>query len=130
MIRTHDSYGDEVIRYGYYPREAAVQSRKRSASMIQDSRQGASAVVAGAAGVGGVGAGEGGPSKMPRRTGPRKMSRSELICCDVSSTDKETFVDTEDEGDTETETEKEKNEVVLVESDTETEDNDEDDLYN
>ena len=136
VIRTHDSHGDEVIRYGYYPREAAVQSRKRSASMVQDSQPGSS--IARAAGVGSGDAGEGGPSKMPRRSGARKMSRSELICCDASSTDKETYVDTEDEMDvdTEMETETEREEAVVVESDietetqTETEDDDDDDLYN
>ncbi len=138
MIRTLDSYGDEVIRYGYYPRLAAIQSRKRSASMIQDSRQGSSifAAAAGAAGAGGADAEEGGPSKMPRRSGPRKMSRSELICCDASSTDKETFVQSGDEAGTETETETEKEQAVLVESGSETEtegndeDEDEDDVYN
>ncbi|KAF7511943.1 hypothetical protein GJ744_003176 [Endocarpon pusillum] len=142
VIRTHDSHGDEVIRYGYYPREAAVQSRKRSASMVQDSQPGSS--VAGAAGVGhggdsGGGAGEGGPSKMPRRSGARKMSRSEMICCDANATDKETFEETEDEMevDTEMETETEtEREVVVVSSDTETETeaqaqtDDDDDLYN
>ncbi len=135
VIRTHNSYGEEVIRYGYYPREAAVQSRKRSASMVQDSPQGSSVL---AAGVGGTDAEEGGPSKMPRRSGPRKMSRSELICCDASSTDKENFVQTEDETETETETEKGKGKqpLVVVESETEAEtevndvDEDEDDLYN
>lgn len=129
VIRAHDSYGEEVIRYGYYPREAAIQSCKRSASLGQGSRQGSAAVVAGAAGVGGADAGQGRASKMPRRTGPRKMSRSELICCDANLTDKETFVETEDEMETETETEKGKDEaVVVVETETETEDDD--DLYN
>lgn len=129
VIRTHDSHGDEVIRYGYYPREAAVQSRKRSASMVQDSQPGSS--VAGAAG---GEAGVGGPSKMPRRGGARKMSRSELICCDANLADKETFEETEDEMevDTEvdTETETGTGRAVLLLEETETETDDDDELYN
>ena len=77
-IRTHDSYGDEVVRYGYYPRLAAIQSRKRSASVVQDSQE--------------VGAGAGeGPNKMPRT---RKMSRSEMVCFDETSSEMQTETET------------------------------------
>jgi hypothetical protein len=76
-IRTHDSRGQVVIRYGYYPRLAALQSRKRSASAVEDSQD------AGGGGEG-EGEGEGSSSKVPRL---RKMSRSELVCFDETSSE-------------------------------------------
>jgi hypothetical protein len=94
-IQTYDSFGDEVIRYGYYPRLAAVRSRKRkrSASVaVEDSQD---AFVAAGVGVGG----EGGPSKFPR---PRKMSRSEMVCLDetsASETQSDVVMESEDEDD-------------------------------
>jgi hypothetical protein len=81
IIRTHDSCGEEVIRYGYYPRLAAIQSRKRSASVVVDSQDG--------------GAG-GRSSKTPRL---RKMSRSQMVCFDETSseTQTETVLESENE---------------------------------
>jgi hypothetical protein len=89
-IQTHDSFGDEVIRYGYYPRLAAIRSRKRkrSASVaVEDSQD---AFVAAGAGVRG---------KFPR---PRKMSRSEMVCLDetsASETQSDVVMESEDEDD-------------------------------
>jgi hypothetical protein len=79
IIRTQDSFGNEVVRYGYYPRLASVQNRKRSASVFQDEEDA------------GAGAGGEGPSKMPRT---RKMSRSEMVCLDETSSEMQT--ETED----------------------------------
>lgn len=92
-IRTHNSFGDEIIRYGYYPRLAAIQSRKRSASvagMGQGSQQAAPAAAgAGAGGIaGGLEAGKGRPNTLPRPT--RRMSTSELVCFDESSSEVQT----------------------------------------
>ncbi len=97
-IRTHDSFGEEVIRYGYYPRLAAIQSRrKRSASVVEGSQD------AGAAAGAGVGEG-GGRNKMARTT--RKMSRSEMVCFDEtasSETRSEEAVEAEDDDEEEEE---------------------------
>jgi hypothetical protein len=70
-IRTHDSFGEEVIRYGYYPRLAAIQSRKRSASVLHGSEDDTGA----------------GANKMLRT---RKMSRSEMVRFDETSSETQT----------------------------------------
>lgn len=91
-IRTHDSCGEQVIRYGYYPNLAARQSRKRSASAVEYSQDAVAGDAAAASGVGG----QGSSSKVPRL---RKMSRSEVVCFDETSseTQPETALDSDEE---------------------------------
>ncbi len=87
-IRILDSRGEQVIRYGYYPRLAAHQSRKRSASAVEPSQDAAAGVAEGGS--------HGSSSKVPRL---RKMSRSEMVCFDETSseTQPETVLDSEEE---------------------------------
>ena len=105
-IHTDDSFGSDVVRYGYYPRLAAVQSRKRSAPVAgfvdQETRiQGAGAGAGAGADVGACG--EAGLDKLPGRT-TRKMSMSKLVCFDESSSDaqtqsEETVLESDEDGD-------------------------------
>lgn len=93
-IHTEDAFGSDVVRYGYYPRLAAIQSRKRSAAVAGVVEQGARRQHAG---------GEAGLEKLSART-MRKMSRSELVCFDESSSDahtqsEDTVLESDEDGD-------------------------------
>jgi hypothetical protein len=109
-IRTLDPFGSEVVRYGYYPRLAAVQNRrKRPASVVMGSDDLGNPV---------SGNGEEGPNNKTARTTTtttttaatkatprRKMSRSDIVCFDETSSethadaDVETAVESTDEDD-------------------------------
>lgn len=72
-IRTYDSTGNAVTRYGWYPLLVPRPSRKRSASVaLEDSQDDDDA-------------GAGDEGRLHKRPHARKMSTSELVCFDLTS---------------------------------------------